>query len=330
MAKTNVSRFQRVAKTSDDYVAQIQRSIEKNGGRKLTASEKKDRLALILNSGSEQDGLRRLGQSMIGPIQLKLRYQGIARNVLMEVAMDPGEPLLFDVLDDLGQAYVLNATSGEVKITPFEGKRVNIIPDRIAAFPQIEKSELYFLRANIVEQAQDESRQAIQKQEDARVLALIDAAIAGYAANNPLADQGNTSLVNVTGKLTPNDLYDAVANVEERELEAKRLLVNPRTYRDFYRWSPDVTGWAFKDSQVAGETITQFGEFTIAKSIMVPAKTVYLTPDPEFLGVMPILQSLDVTPNDKVEAFSVGFVLDELIGAAVLNPKGLVKISTSE
>lgn len=327
---SNISEFRRVARSSDEYVAEIQQALSKRGGRKMTAREQSQRLALILNSGTEADAMRRLGKSMIGPIQLKLRYQGLVRNVLLEVPMQPGEPLLFDVLDDLGQAYVLNATSGEVKITPFEGKRVNIIPDRIAAFPQIEKSELYFLRANIVEQSQDESRQAIQKQEDARLLALLEAAVQGYAANNPLAGSGNTSIVEVTGKLTPGALYDAIANVEERELTATRLLMNPRTYRDMYQWTVEQTGWTFKDNIVAGEKITSFGEFQVQTSIMIPKGTVYLTPDPEYLGVMPIMYSLDVVENPRPEKFELGWVMDELIGMAILNARGLVKIETTQ
>ena len=326
----NTNSFIREAKASDEYVAEIQAALAKRGGRKMTAKEQTQRLSLILNSGTQAEAMKRLGQSMIGPIQLKLRYQGLVRNVLMEVAMQPGEPLMFDVLDDTGQAYVLNATSGEVKITPFEGKRVQLIADRIAAFPQIEKSELYYLRANIVEHAQDESRQAIQKQEDSRLLALIEAAVQGYAANNPLAAGGNTSIINVTGKLTPGALYDAIANVEERELTATRLLMNPRTFRDMYGWTVEQTGWTFKDNLVAGEKITSFGEFQIQTSIMIPKNTVYLTPDPEYLGVMPVLYSLDVVENPKPEAFELGWVMDEMIAMAILNARGLVKITTTE
>ena len=60
---------------------------------------------------------------MIGPIQLKLRYQGVVRNVLQEDPIEPGTPVEYDVFDDLGQAYIMSGTDGEVRITPFEGKR---------------------------------------------------------------------------------------------------------------------------------------------------------------------------------------------------------------
>jgi hypothetical protein len=73
--------------------------------------------------------------------------------------------------------------------------------------------------------------------------------------------------------------------------------------------------------------ITEFGEFTIQKSIMVTAGNVYLVPDPNFLGVMPVMYSLDVEENNQVEQFYRGWVMDELIGMLILNPRGLAKIS---
>lgn len=325
---STMTGVQRFAKASDEYVNEIVSAKKKLGGRKLTAAQKQSRLRSIMADAN--NGFRRLGQSMIGPIQLKLRYQGLTRNVLLEDPLTPGVPIEYDVLDDLGQAYMLHGTEGEVKITPFEGKRLPVSLFRIATFPVIRKEDLYTLRVNTVEYAQDESKQAIMKQEDSRLIFLLEAAIQDWAEKNPLKDQGNTNQVTVTGDyLTPEAFYSAVANVDEHELEAARLLMNPRDYRDLYRWDINTTGWAFKDRVVAGERIVQFGEFQIGKSIIIPKGTTYLTPEPEFLGVLPVMYSLDIEENHQVEQFHRGWVMDELIGMAILNPRGLVKITKS-
>lgn len=344
------SGFGRVAKASDEYVKEIVARKQKLAGRTLTAHEKKQKLATIL--ADRQNGILRLGQSMIGPIQLQLRYQGILRNVLIEDALTPGVPIQYDVLDDLGQAYILHGNEGEIRITPFEGKRVEVRLFRIATFPKIKKEDLYYLRSNLVEYAQDQSKQAIMKQEDARLITLIDAAIAQYrlvdATANPgaaIADDPGTTDVNearpiggagrgalpneilITGAtLTPDDLYTAVTYTSTRQLDSARLLVNPAEYYDFYRWDINTTGWAFKDSVVAGEKIVQFGQFTIGQSIMIPKGTVYLTPEPQFLGVFPVMYSLDVEENNQVEQFHKGWVMDELVGMAILNARGLIKL----
>jgi hypothetical protein len=316
----------RVAKKSDDYVAEIIARRGNDGSKSALSHEAKTRkMALVLQD--EVNGIRRLGVAMIGPIQLKLRYQGILRNVLVEDPVTPGTPVEYDVWDDLGQAYLMNGTEGEVRVTPFEGKRVPVRFFRIASFPAIRKEDLYYLRINSVEQAQDETKQAILKQEDARLMVLLQAALTDYATR---PDHDVTPVHNVTetsGYFTPQSLYTAVAQTDMHELVSARILVNPMDWRDFFRWDINQTGWAFKDRVVAGETITQFGEFQIQRSIIVPQGKMFLLPEPNFLGVFPVLYSLDVEENHNVEAFWKGWVFDEMISMAVLNPRGIATVT---
>jgi hypothetical protein len=274
--------------------------------------------------------MRRLGQGMIGPIQLKLRYQGMVRNVLLEDPLTPGIPVEYDILDDLGQAYVMHGNEGEVKVTPFEGKKAPVRLFRIATFPQIKKEDLWFLRVNIVEYAQDESKQAIMKQEDARLITVLDAAITAYGTNPQHTVSPGAHVINeLSGYLTPDTLYDLVALIDVHELEAARILMNPADYRDLFKWDINQTGWQFKDRIVAGERILTFGEFQIQRSIMVPQGTIYLTPAPNFLGVFPLMYSLDVEENHTPAKFHKGWVMDELVSMIILNPRGLAKVVKS-
>jgi hypothetical protein len=266
---------------------------------------------------------------MVGPIQLKLRYQGITRNVLVEDPVTPGTPVEYDVWDDLGQAYIMSGTEGEVRITPFEGKRVPVRFWRIASRPAIRKEDLFYLRINAVEQAQDETKQAILKQEDSRLLVLLQAAVTDYATRPDHVVSPNHNITEASGYYSPGSLYSAVAMTDLHELQSARLLVNPFDFRDFYRWDINQTGWAFKDRVVAGETITSFGEFQIQRSIIVPQGKIFLTPEPNFLGVFPVLYSLDVEENHMVEAFWKGWVFDEMVSMAILNPRGIATITKS-
>src|SRR5664279_4244371 len=125
--------FGRICKISDDYVSEIVSAKKRMGNRVLTASEKDSHLKTILADKSGR--MQRIGQQMVGPIQLKLRYQGLSRNVLLEYKLEPGVPMMFDILDDLGQAYQLHSNEGAVKITQFEGKRMTAVPFRIATYP---------------------------------------------------------------------------------------------------------------------------------------------------------------------------------------------------
>jgi len=319
---------QRVAKKSDDYVsAYLQRTGSDGKVRKLSTAEKQHKMALILSDSA--NGIRRLGVGMIGPIQLKLRYQGMIRNVLIEDPVIPGTNVEYEVFDDLGQAYIMSGVDGEVRVTPFEGKRVRVEFFRIASRPAVRKEDLYSFRVNIVEQAQDETKQAILKQEDGRLMVLLQAAVTDYAtrADNPTPGAQNVTIA--SGPITPAALYAAVTMTDLREIESSRLLVNPADYRDFYLFPQDQTGWAFKDRVVAGEHITTFGEFQVQRSIMVPQGKIFLLPNPEFLGVFPVLYSLDVEENHRLESFWRGWVFDEMVSMAVLNPRGAATITKS-
>jgi hypothetical protein len=314
----------RQAKSSDDYVSEIISRRSSRGDRPMSKSAKQQKMAAILSDA--HNGIRRLGVGMIGPIQLKLRYQGVVRNVLMEDPIEPGTPVEYDIFDDLGQAYIMSGTDGEVRITPFEGKRARIDFFRIASQPVVRKEDLYLMRVNVVEQAQDETKQAIMKQEDARLFLLLQAALTSYASRSDHVVTPNHVVTEVGGYFTPDTMYSTVALTDQHELEAARIVVSPADYRDFYKWDVNTTGWAFKDRVVAGEKITTFGEFQIARSIQVTAGEAWLLPEPNFLGVFPVLYSLDVEENHRVEAFQRGWVFDEMVNMTILNPRGIAKM----
>jgi hypothetical protein len=317
----------RTAKKSDDYVAEILARRESRGNQPLSFEAKRQRLQAV--ASDQVNGIKRLGVGMIGPIQLKLRYQGITRNVLVEDPCTPGTPVEYDVWDDLGQAYIMSGTDGEVRITPFEGKRIQVRFFRIASRPAIRKEDLLYLRINAVEQAQDETKQAILKQEDSRLVTILQAAISDYAGRSDHTVTPNHVITEASGYLTPGSLYSAVSMTDMHELQSSRILINPMDYRDMYRWDINQTGWAFKDRVVAGETITSYGEFQIQRSIVIPQGQTFLTPDPQFLGVFPVLYSLDVEENHRVESFWKGWVFDEMVSMLILNPRGLAKIVKS-
>jgi len=332
----------RVAVSSEEYESKLK------DAPKLDKTSKQKALKSILSD--ERTAMRRIGQGMIGPIQIRLRYEGIVRNVLIEDTLERGPLMPYDILDDLGRAYILNSTDSEVKITPFEGKQAFPQLFRVASFPRIRKEDLYYLRVNAVEFAQDETRQAIQKQEDARLVLLLEAAITDlgaardngivgtYPTGGQIGTSGNvvvgsgtngyeqTVLIGSGVPLEPVDFYNAVNLIEINQLEGNRVLAHPADIRDLYSWDINVTGFEFKDSIMGGKKVTSFGEFQIQKSIIIPQGEIFLTAEPDFVGVMPVMYSLDVEENHQVETFWKGWVMDELIGMIILNGRGIARI----
>jgi hypothetical protein len=314
----------RTAVRSEDYVSKLA------GVPKLTGEQKTAKLNQIWNADTDPNkrgAFKRIAQGMIGPIQIKLKYEGIGRNVLVEDVRERGFPQPYEVLDDLGQAYILNQTDAEVKTTPFEGKWAPPSFFRIASFPYVRKEELYFLTANIVEYAQEMTREAILKQEDGRLLTLLAAAVTDYGTNaSHIITPDHVVEIGAGNPFDFADLLDAASRVELHELKATKVLLNPVDFRDILLWDVNLTGWDFKNDVRNNANIARFGEFEFQTSIMVPQGTLFLLPEANFLGVMPIMYSLDVEENNQIEQFRRGWVFDELIGMMVLNPRGLALI----
>ena len=91
-----------IAKSSMDY-------IESMKGRK--AKTKAQRTAAFnqikMNSGDQVAAMAKIGQGFIGPVMMRLKYEGIVRNVLTEDVIAPGAVPVYDVADEMGRAYFL-------------------------------------------------------------------------------------------------------------------------------------------------------------------------------------------------------------------------------
>lgn len=60
----------------------------------------------------------------------------------------------------------------------------------------------------------------------------------------------------------------------------------------------------------------------IMVSKIVPAGTVFGAADPEFVGVLPVKQDIEVLPADEPKQLKLGWVVSEEIGIGIVNPRG--------
>ncbi len=316
------NRYFKEPKISTDYVPELENMT------KLSSAQKRQLLAATL---ALPNGFQKLGEAFVGPILLKLKYQGLLRDILVETPLAKGEPPEYDVMDDLGTAYMLNVNEGEVQVTMFEGKRVYLPLFRIAAFPKVRKEDLHALKMDAVEYAQNESKIVIQKLEDEYLWNLLETGIEDYATHAMhVATPGNAHTINTAGDLDPNDLYAAAGITASHELEPTRIIFHPTDYYIILTWTTEQVGWDLKNKMVAGQEVTTFGPYLLKKSIMVDQGTQYILPDPEYIGYFPVRYSLDVEEDPMVEKFHKGWVMDEYVGMSIINPRGLVRIVYTE
>lgn len=55
----------------------------------------------------------------------------------------------------------------------------------------------------------------------------------------------------------------------------------------------------------------------------------YGAADPEFVGVLPVRQDIEIIPADEPKQLKLGWVVSEIIGIGIANPRGVAKASKS-
>lgn len=308
-------------KTSAEIVAEL-------GANPSSPAKRQASLNKILTDNRHDTRLAstKVAQGVVGPIIMRLRYEGIVRSVLMEDPLPQGAGLFYDITTEFGAAYKLQPHDNEVKISQYEGNRVRYEVIRIAAFPQISEEDIYKLAINMVDYAKGEAEQRIMEQEDGYLFSSLDAAVAKIDADNPDWAGLTSHVSTVTGEINPKAFYDAEKIAIQNRLQSHRVIMNPATANDLYTWKIDTTGVKFLDDVMDGKPITKMGKFSIMTSIICPLNKIYLVPEPEYLGWMPILKQLEGVDNPKAENFTIGWVYSELINEIIANSYGIVRM----
>lgn len=139
--------------------------------------------------------------------------------------------------------------------------------------------------------------------EDEEIFRLIDTA----------ASSGVNAVTVSTQGLSRGALTQAFKEIEKHDLVVTKIVMNAQAFADIRTWGRDefdpVTQHEVLQTGLFGHIWT--ADILISKK--VPLDTVYVCADPEFLGVMPIRQDIQVIPADKPEQLRLGWVVYEEI-----------------
>ena len=125
-----------------------------------------------------------------------------------------------------------------------------------------------------------------------------------------------------TGMLTRTALTSAFKEIEKQDLVVTKILMNAAQFADIRAWGQNefdpVTQHEVLQTGLFGHLWT--ADLLISKKC--PIGSVYILADPEFVGVMPIRQDIQVIPADKPQELRLGWVIYEEIGLAVFDNDG--------
>lgn len=274
---------------------------------------------LIARAILNQEGKVALAQAMASPIRRNLDYHGIARRALEVDVLQQGAIPTYE--RDIDVSAVVVSSNGTGPESRVFGDRVTVPEFEIFSNPTVRIAEVKRRRFNVIDRAVQKSRQEIQATEDANAFAAFDHAAAVENSLTDLTDSG----------LLKRDLAEIKKQVDRWDLVTSKYFMNISEFNDILTWGSGggqgVSGGEL--DIVSMREVLQTGLFAhiwgadIMVSKIVPPGTVYGLADPEFVGVMPIRQDIEVMPADEPKQMKLGWVISEIIGIAVLNPRGV-------
>lgn len=318
----NASSLKDALQTLVKYAAVLEDNQPSNmglAGQMSLSDEKRDEL--ITRAIMTQEGKIALAQAMANPIRRNLDYHGIARRALVVDPLSQGAYPTYE--RDIDVAAVVISSNGTGPESRVFGDRVVVPEFELFANPTVRISEVKRRRFNVIDRAVQKARQEIMAQEDANVFAAIDAAASVENTVQDIADAG----------MLKRDLVELKAQVDRWDLVTTKYFMNINEFTDILKWGSgggQGTGGGEVDPVTMRE-ILQTGLYAhiwgadIMVSKIVPPGTVYACADPEFVGVMPIRQDIEVLPADEPKQLKLGWVVSEQIGIAIVNPRGVSK-----
>ena len=276
---------------------------------------------LIARAIQTQEGKIALAQAMANPIRRNLDYHGIARRALVVDPLPQGALATYD--RDIDVTAVVISSNGTGPESRVFGDRVVVPEFELFSNPTVRIAEVKRRRFNVIDRAVQKARQEIMAQEDANVFAALDAS---SSVENTVQDVSDAGMLK-------RDLLEIKAQVDRWDLVTSKFFMNINEFNDILKWGAgggQGVGGGELDPVTMREVL-QTGLYAhlwgadILVSKIVPPGTVYGAADPEFVGVMPVRQDIEVLPADEPKQLKLGWVVSEIIGIGIVNPRGVAK-----
>ncbi len=268
-------------------------------------------------------GRAKLAASMTQPLRLRRDYTSVGRKTFLVEQLPDGALPIYD--KDPGVTAWVIGEEGENILAITKPRRVIFPLFEIASNPEIPLTQIKERRFDLIERAQDLAKAEIQAEEDTRVFEVLDA-----VATSGFDNIGATNAdIPATAPLTPADLADAFASIEQHDLRVARVFCNALDYSDIRKWGRDVLDIESQATLLKTGLMATVWGAQIIVSRRVPAGYIYVCAEPEFFGRIPVRTELTVLSADEPRNRTIGFSCFENLGIGCHNPLGLTRVVLS-
>jgi hypothetical protein len=289
-----------------------------SGQPSLSEEQKSD---LVRQALQTHEGKIALGQAMANPIRRNLDYMGVGRKALVVDPLPQGALPVYD--KDLDVAAVVVSANGSAPESRIQLDRITLPEFEVVANPTVRIRDVRSRRFNVIDRAQQKAAQEIQAQEDANIFAALN-----FAGDDTLGGENTATTITASG-LLKSDLLEIKKNVDRWDLYTARFFMHINEFTDILNWSSAGSPGDASIDPVTQREILQTGlrahiwNADIIVSKIVPTGTVFGCADAEFVGVMPVRQDIEVLPADEPKQLKLGWVVNEIIGIGIVNPRGV-------
>jgi hypothetical protein len=322
----NASNVQEALSQIVKYASVIE-DLQPSSNAQATAPSLNDgqRDEMIKQALMTQEGKIALGQAMANPIRRNLDYQGVARKALVVDPLPQGALPIYDRDIDVGAVVV--SSNGAAPESRVFGDRVTVPEFEVVSNPTVRIAEVKRRRFNVIDRAQQKARQEIQAQEDANVFSALE-----FAGSDALGGENTAQDLSPAsaGSLDKNGLLNLKRQIDRWDLVTSKYFLNINEFTDILAWeSAGGQNGASQVDPVTQRELLQTGLYghifgaDIIVSKVVPSARGFACADPEFVGVMPVRQDIEVLPADEPKQLKLGWVVNEIIGIGIVNPRGV-------
>jgi hypothetical protein len=278
---------------------------------------------------STSAGRQKLAASLGPSLRRRRDYQSICRKALMvETLPDGALPIYDKEFDASGQSFVQAfhvGEEGQSIVNVVKPNRITVPTWEIAELPMIPITQIKERRFDIVQRAINLGKAEIGSKEDEKIFQLLDA-VAAAAAGATATDYVLNIDIPTTAPLQFEVMADAFAAIERHDLPMSLVFFNPRDFADVRKWTDDHIDRETERKLLKTGQMGYLWGATLLQSRKITYGTVYLLAEAEFLGVLPERVPLTVMSADDPAKRQIGFSLFEIIGIAIFNPSGVVRV----
>jgi len=286
-------------------------------GRARRPPQDIDRESIISQYLRTAQGRQTLAASMANPLRQRMDMGSLARRIFRVDPLPAGAFSVYPRVND-NPVYVVGENGQRIN-TITSGQQIFIPEFEISSNPQIALSSIQQRRFALIERAQDLAYQEIRRTEESLAFQVLDASS---------TSNRNIQAINFdSGPTISRSLMDSFADIESHGLRVARMFMNAVDYSNIRRnmeshLDQNNTNYVSRTGILASLWGAQ-----IQVSRIIPAGTIYLTSEPQHVGVLPLRTDLTVLPADNPEQMTLGWSVSESIGMGCFNPRGVARIT---